>query len=430
MKEFFDYIIIASVYMALSSIFYSMMLGRDTHYTRNRVFILASILLSLLIPFVRFNLPYGSGLSEVGNDLFRMIDAGEVFVTTEETSTAGIHITMVFFAIYITGCIVSMILLLSHLGGLKKLVKKYGRPGSRLVLTDNPEISGFSAMGYIFVGSNLDREELASITDHEQRHIDYNHFADLVFVKTVSVIFWFNPFVYLFERSLKAVHEYQVDEMMVHNTNNLLAYQQLIMNQLFRTHLFSFQSAFSGHTLIKKRMIMMTKKRSRKIAGIKLLLGLPLLALFILLFSCRGKEMPAETTVDQVKTAPETATEQIVTTPEAVTETETETAIFTVVEVMPTFQGGDISHFRDWVQRNVKYPEVAAKNGIQGKVFISFVVDTDGIVSDAEILRGVDPSLDNEAIRVVKSSPEWGAGKQNGKLVNVRMSITVNFQLQ
>ncbi len=111
-------------------------------------------------------------------------------------------------------------------------------------------------------------------------------------------------------------------------------------------------------------------------------------------------------------------------------EEEEEEEIFVVVEDMPTFRGGDVNKFREWVQRRVNYPQIAAENGIQGKVFLMFVVEPDGSVSNVTIMRGVDPALDNEAIRVVESSPKWSPGKQRGSEVRVRFSITVNFQLQ
>jgi protein TonB len=109
---------------------------------------------------------------------------------------------------------------------------------------------------------------------------------------------------------------------------------------------------------------------------------------------------------------------------------EEEEEIFVVVEDMPTFRGGDVNKFREWVQKRVKYPQIAAENGIQGKVFIMFVVEPDGSVSNVQIMRGVDPALDEESIKVVQSSPKWVAGKQRGAPVRVRFSITVNFQLQ
>ena len=111
-------------------------------------------------------------------------------------------------------------------------------------------------------------------------------------------------------------------------------------------------------------------------------------------------------------------------------EEEEEEEIFYVVEDMPTFRGGDVNKFRDWVQSRVKYPQIAAENGIQGKVFLQFVVEPDGSVSNVIVSRGVDAALDNEAVKVIQSSPKWSPGKQRGAPVRVRFSMQVNFQLQ
>jgi protein TonB len=103
---------------------------------------------------------------------------------------------------------------------------------------------------------------------------------------------------------------------------------------------------------------------------------------------------------------------------------------FVIVEDMPSFQGGDINNFRVWVQQNLKYPDVAAENGIQGRVIINFVVEPSGKVTNVKVVRGVDPSLDKEAIRVVSSSPTWKPGSQRGKAVRVQFTIPIIFVLQ
>ncbi len=104
--------------------------------------------------------------------------------------------------------------------------------------------------------------------------------------------------------------------------------------------------------------------------------------------------------------------------------------IFFIVEDMPTFQGKDVNAFRDWVAKHIKYPEIAAENGISGRVFVRFVVEPDGHVDKVQVVRGVDPALDAEAVRVVKSSPRWSPGKQRGKPVRVAYTIPIVFVLQ
>ena len=111
-------------------------------------------------------------------------------------------------------------------------------------------------------------------------------------------------------------------------------------------------------------------------------------------------------------------------------EEEEEQQIFVVVEDMPTFKGGGVSAFRNYVQKNIKYPTVAAENGIEGTVFVKFVVDTDGGISNVEVMRGVDPALDDEAKRVIRNAPKWEPGKQRGKPVRVQFTIPIVFKLQ
>ena len=102
---------------------------------------------------------------------------------------------------------------------------------------------------------------------------------------------------------------------------------------------------------------------------------------------------------------------------------------FIEVEVMPQFRGGDINKFREWVQKKTKYPETATMNGIHGKVYVTFIVENDGTVSNVKVAKGVDPLIDDEAVKAVKSSPKWTPGKQRGIAVRVAYVIMLNFEL-
>ena len=103
---------------------------------------------------------------------------------------------------------------------------------------------------------------------------------------------------------------------------------------------------------------------------------------------------------------------------------------FMIVEEKPKFRGGDENNFSKWVGQNIVYPEVAKENGVQGKVTLSFVVGTDGRVTEVTVLRGIDPALDKEAVRIVSSSPLWTPGRQRDKPVKVRYNFPVIFQLR
>ncbi len=98
------------------------------------------------------------------------------------------------------------------------------------------------------------------------------------------------------------------------------------------------------------------------------------------------------------------------------------------VEVMPSFKGGDINKFREWVQQRTNYPQAAIDNRIQGRVFLTFIVETDGSVSNVTVVKGVAPIIDNEAIKAIQSSPKWSPGLQRGKPVRVRYLMPLLFK--
>ncbi|PID92401.1 MAG: energy transducer TonB [Bacteroidetes bacterium] len=108
-----------------------------------------------------------------------------------------------------------------------------------------------------------------------------------------------------------------------------------------------------------------------------------------------------------------------------------EEEVFFIVEDMPTFNGGDpATEFRRYIGENLRYPDIAAENGISGRVIVQFAVNKVGKVVDAKVIRGIDPALDKEAIRVVMTSPKWTPGKQRGKAVKVLFTFPINFVLQ
>ena len=114
---------------------------------------------------------------------------------------------------------------------------------------------------------------------------------------------------------------------------------------------------------------------------------------------------------------------------QVVTEAPAEEEVFDMVEQAPQFPGGQ-QELMAWLGKNIRYPVIAQENGIQGRVICQFVVGSDGSVRDIKVMRGVDPSLDKEAMRVIQSMPKWIPGRQNGKAVSVRYTLPVTFRLQ
>ena len=136
-----------------------------------------------------------------------------------------------------------------------------------------------------------------------------------------------------------------------------------------------------------------------------------------------------ELEIEDTEVNDKTAITAVMQAPAAKEEEAEDAPVFFIVEEMPEFPGGQLA-LRKFIAQAVKYPVIAQENGIQGKVFVNFVVGKDGSITGAKIARGVDPSLDKEALRVVNSLPKWKPGKQGGKPVRVSYTVPINFQLQ
>ncbi|HDZ41033.1 MAG TPA: TonB family protein [Bacteroidetes bacterium] len=436
-----QYLIISSAYLSVFYVVYILLLSKDTRYLRNRIYLLASIIISLFLPLARITASPGGLIASFNEGLVSIIQIPQVNVYADDQGVKQTFNLSLPFLIYLTGSIVTFLILMFNLIRLSLYIRKYRVKGSRVVLTPPGRESGFSAMGYIFLNNELEDQIKNTILDHEKQHIRNKHFFDIILLRSIGIFLWFNPFIYLYERSLKALHEFEADQQMLDSGRNVISYQRLLLNQVFNTSIFTLQNGFSGPSLIKKRMIMMTKRKSKKTSGLKLLLAMPLILFVFAYFSCTSDENNLPANINETETLEPVvkAEDQELKTPREIwkenpalqkSAKSAEDLVFVVVEDMPTFRGGDVNFFREWVQRNVKYPAEAVKEGIQGKVFIMFVVNEDGYVSDVEILRGVHPSLDEEAVRVVNSSPVWSPGFQRDIPVKVKFSITVNFQLQ
>lgn len=151
----------------------------------------------------------------------------------------------------------------------------------------------------------------------------------------------------------------------------------------------------------------------------------------VIVDSVKVDDKTALATVDDIKetTTDEAVVEVVEEVQEEVQEVKEE-EVFLIVEEMPSFGSGDPNGFRSWVAQNLNYPEVAAENGIQGRVYVQFVVEADGRLTNVRVIRGVDPALDKEAVRVISNSPKWNPGKQRGKPVRVSYTFPITFVLQ
>jgi TonB family protein len=409
----------AAFYLGAFYMVYSILLSKDTMYGRNRAFILVSVLAALMLPLITIQTGKPVNIPLFGKTLSEVLITGTKSGMQESGSSGNINPAGFILMIYVTGVIIFLCKLLFDLLELLILITGKKEKGSNTIRFQGLNTSGFSALGFVFLNTRLSSEEAEEIMKHEQNHIEHYHFFDIIFIEIVKVIQWFNPFIHLFNRSLRAVHEYQADEGCLRKGVPVVSYQALIMNQVFKSKAFTITNSFSNPTLIKKRMIMMTKKRSGMMANLKLLMVLPAIAIVLIAFSsCKGKTKPAESaTVELALPLPPPPPPPPPPVP------------FETVDEMPVFPGGDAALLK-YVGDSTRYPVNAKEKNIQGKVVVKFVVEADGSVGRASIFKSVDPEIDAEAVRVINSLPAFKPGIKDGKAVPVWYAVPITFTLK
>ena len=254
MNTLLIYMVKVAVYLAAFYLVYSLFLSRDTSYGRNRAFILLSIASAMIFPLITFQTVKPLNIQFFGKLLY------EVFITADKSGesaiqTHGFHrqnALQIIYSIYIIGVLIFLFKLFIDLLNLLFLIIRQRNAGSRIIRFHGFNTSGFSAMGYIFINTRLSSEEAGEIIRHEQNHLNVNHFIDIIFIEIIKAFQWFNPVVYLFNSSLRAIHEFQADQDCLSSGVPVVSYQTLLLNQVFKSKAFNLTNSFSNPSLIKK----------------------------------------------------------------------------------------------------------------------------------------------------------------------------------
>jgi TonB family protein len=416
-----------AVYMIAFYLVYSTMLSRDTTYKRNRVFILLSLIAAMIFPLISLHTGNPLNLKVFGKLLSEVFISATGAAIEPDSLISVAMLLKIIYSIYIFVVLIYIAKLIIDLFNLLYLILRRRQHGSRIIIFHGFNTSGFSAMGYIFINSNLSPDDAEAIVRHEQNHLKQNHFIDIVFIEIVKAFQWFNPSVYLFNRSLRAIHEYQADEECLNSGVTITSYQNLLFNQVFKTKAFNMTNSFSNPSLIKKRMVMMSKKRTATIANMKLLIVIPIISIVFLAVSAY-KEIPRTSPIDVNNN---TASDQMPAPPPPPPPPPPEELEkpYVVVEEMPMFPGGDEALLK-YIGENTRYPASAKSQNIEGKVIVRFCVTAKGGVSQISVLRAVSPELDAEAIRVVSTLPDFKPGRQGGENVPVWYMVPIAFTLK
>ncbi len=420
MTPFLLYQLKAGLCLMLFTGLYYVLFRRETFHRFNRLYLLSSIVLSVMIPAIQLPVFTMDNLTIPT----RLIGAVNVYAGKGAASAdpelssalwpAAVYLVISFlFSVYLIYQVIGLILLIVRQG--------FSAWGGYHIVIMPEKTHSFSFFNMVFLSQPAGQTiETNPVLLHEMAHARQLHSLDILLIQIIKIFQWFNPFIYLAEKALQETHEYLADETVLEQDGQPDRYRLLLLTQVFGVQPGIF--SFFNHSLIKNRLTMMTKEKSPSRNRFKYLAALPLVFVLGLMMCCSKTDNTKELAVPPPPPPPPPS--------ETTTTVTEEEPSYVFVDDQAVFQGGDINDFRDWVQKNLVYPPEAIEKGIFGRVTVQFAISSVGKICDVKILRGVDPSLDKETIRVLESSPEWEPAKYEGKKVKQQFVIPVVFILQ
>ncbi|KPK86159.1 MAG: hypothetical protein AMS27_05710 [Bacteroides sp. SM23_62_1] len=463
MNNIFLYLLKSAISLGILYLFYLAVLRQITWFRINRIYLIASILFSLAIPLITIPVRGDTSLS------IQVITLDEIRVSVgiSDGTVSSFGFWKAILYLYLSGTILFFIRFIMNLIRIHIIWKSGGlirQNGIRIVLTDK-NFSTFSFLNSIFMTQqSFDNPDFQSVLIHERTHIRQLHTLDVLLTEILVIIHWFNPAAWAIKRAVNENHEFIADQEVLGNGFNLRTYRIRIIEELFGARFIPVTHSFN-RSITNKRLGMMEKARSTKLAKYKIMLVLPVAGILFFIFTCTQKES------DKIGENP---MEEII---------PAESLVYLEPETMAEFPGG-IDALRKFIIENLKYPEEAAKNKVQGKIYLQFVVDETGKVEQFVNKSGVPPPpppkqveelkvestagdvlpptsssvtinaggitvvkfikgdesanysaehiklLEDEAIRVIKMLPDFKPAIQDGKPVKVMFTFPINFVLE
>ena len=374
---------------------YSLIIERKVDFLFARLFLIFSVLLSAVIPMI--NIPVWEAalvpqLTEVA--------VGEVSTEVVQSTVTSFNFNFMalIWAVYGVGvalCMGSIVLQMVNILNIRRVGQMTTFDGVNIVRSQQ-NIASFSLFKTIYIGNNTADTDLPTIVAHERSHIAHKHSVERVVMEIFKALLWWNPFVWIASRRLVEAHEFEADNDVIGSGCDANLYVATLLKHLFG---YSPEIANGLHnSLTKKRLKMILKGNSGRYALLRKVAVIPVLGVLFALFSLTTKEAVAQD-VQQSK-----------------------------VEVEVT-EINDYQDFYRWVVMNVQYPSAAREQSLSGSVITSLTIDTDGNVKDVKIVKSDNELFSKEVSRVLAKAPAWRPFVKDGKRVEVKYMLPVNFVL-
>ena len=416
-----EYIIKSALTLSILYSLFFVFLRKETFHRFNRLCLLFTLVASLVLPLVHITLQHSSPVNEAVTASTTYITTLPAIVVTPQAEAPLFTWSNVLEGIYWSGlCLMLLYLALQIIqtyqimqGGLRHTDKN----GNTIILKEDIK-SPFSIFRFIVMSVEDYENQRHNILTHEQEHIRMGHSYDLLLLEAVKILQWFNPFVWLLEADLEAIHEYQADEAVISQGIDAKQYQQLLVVKAVGNRLQPFANNLRRGSL-KKRIIMMYQKKSNRWMMLKALFILPATCFALYAFATPKADVtePQTKTVQQKKETPK------------------EDPVYDVVENNAQFKGGEAAMYK-FITENMKYPQIAIANKKQGRMKVQVLVEKDGTLSDYKIFGNpfgddeAGKALEEEGLRVLKlTSGNWTPAKVKGKTVRSHFVIPIVFRM-
>ena len=400
-----NFLIELSVIHVALIIGYWLILRKERQYTKMRFYLIASTLLALLIPLLKLPKLLFNAEDAMGTITMEAIPLDAMTITPAADRSAWSD--DIFIWIYLA---ISIFFLFKFLSGVVYLIW-LERKSRREEFKDLPirrvgNINGsFTFFNWIFLSDEIDpnQHDYEVILKHEKAHASLGHTYDLMFFEMFKVSFWWLPTAWFIIKEIKKIHEYQADASAIKSCD-VDQYSSILISSTLKTNGLSLASSFHDGLILKRLTAM--KQKAKNVSPWKLFTLSALCVLLVVVFACSEEKNDNN----------------------ALSGSQTQEEIFTIVEKQPEFEGG-LDAFHKYIMNEIKYPLQARQAGVEGRVDVQFVVEKDGSLSEVEVVKGIGPECDNEAVRVVRSIPPFEPATQNGKPVRVRMVVPIVFKL-
>ena len=453
MNDVLMYFLKVNIAIALFYMFYRLVFYNDTFWTTRRIYLVFSILLAAVYPFISI-LGWFERQESIQAIMTSYVQLNEITVTAMPASLINIeNLLLVVYGIVSLFFLVKMFVQLVSILRWKLKGEKLMLDGIEIMAIDG-NITPFSFFTTIYMNPALHNEhETRQILTHENTHTRQWHSLDVILSELMTILFWVNPAAWLLKREIRHNLEFLADNSVLQSGIDSKNYQYHLLQLSYQVPENQLINRFNISPL-KKRITMMNQQKTRKAGILKYSLIVPLALALVLssnaeaLVSKTKNLITQKTSKNQVSTIAiktndlssfhssiltekkdvSTPAVRVAQNSKPVQKVANEDKIYSVVEKMPQFPGGE-KELLNYIARNLKYPAETRQKGIQGTLIISFVVNQSGKVVNAKVVRGLEVNADAEGLRVVNSLPNWIPGEQNGKKASVYYTLPIAFKL-